>query len=296
MNYENIFDNYINLINKELENFLPKVCDTDKTIEQAMAYSLFSGGKRIRPVLMLAVCDMFSYDLSDAISFACAIEMIHTYSLIHDDLPAMDNDDLRRGKPTNHKVYGEGMAILAGDALLNKAFEVMIESIVKDPQNAHKKALAMNIVAISSGLNGMIGGQVIDLESEGVKTSEETLRRMHSLKTGALLKAPVLAAAFLAEVSQEEKNILGSYASNIGLAFQIKDDILDVEGETEKIGKKCGSDVNNNKSTFVSLHGLEKSKMLLRNITNEAITQIEYFGTKNFFLKELALRLSERIN
>jgi geranylgeranyl diphosphate synthase, type II len=288
------YSKYLTMVNGALEETFKDISKEREIIADAMRYSLLAGGKRIRPVLVLAVCDLFSYDLKEALPFAVAIEMIHTYSLIHDDLPAMDNDDLRRGKPTNHKVFGEGIAILAGDGLLNSAFELMAGSLLADPQHAFHKGKALHIVAKASGVEGMIGGQVIDLESEGVLVSEDLLRKMHALKTGALLKAPVMVGAELSEASQEEKEALETYAAKIGLAFQIKDDILDVEGDTIILGKPVGSDGENNKSTFVSLLGLEKSKELLRNITKEAVDSLAVFGERALFLKLLAEKLANR--
>lgn len=296
MDFDSKYKEYLNIVNQGLEEFLPLKEGNKKTIHEAMRYSLMAGGKRIRPVIALGVCDIFEYDLAEALPFACAIEMIHTYSLIHDDLPSMDNDDLRRGKPTNHKVYGDAMAILAGDGLLNLAFEVMSASMIKDKDTAYRKVFAMNVIANASGINGMIGGQVIDIESEGKLICEDTLREMHSLKTGALLRAPVLAASYLCGLDQRERSILDVYASRIGLAFQIKDDILDVEGDTQKLGKSCGSDENNKKSTFVSLFGLDKSRQLLDQVTQEAIESISYFGTRTAFLEQLAKKLAQRDN
>ena len=296
MDFDAKYKEYLELVNKGIEDFLPTHEGKRKTIFDAMRYSLLAGGKRIRPVLALAVCDIFNHDLHDVMPFAVAIEMIHTYSLIHDDLPAMDNDDLRRGRPTNHKVYGEAVAILAGDGLLNLAFEVMSASIIKVKESAHRKAFAMNVVSNASGIHGMIGGQIIDLESEGEKVSEETLREMHFLKTAALLRAPVLASSYICGLDQKERNVLDIYASRIGLAFQIKDDILDVEGDTQLLGKPKGSDEINQKSTFVSIFGLDESKRLLQKVTDEALESIAYFGHRAEFLEELAKKLSEREN
>jgi geranylgeranyl diphosphate synthase type II len=294
MRFKESYKEYLDIVNDGLEKYLPIIEGDRKIIFEAMRYSLMAGGKRIRPILTLAVCDMFKFDLKEALPFALAIEMIHTYSLIHDDLPAMDNDDLRRGMPTNHKVYGEAMAILAGDGLLNYAFEIMSGSVVKDKENAFGKSMALNVIAKLSGVNGMIGGQVIDIESSGKNISKERLRGMHELKTGALLRAPVLCATYLCGLSEKERNLLDIYASKIGLAFQIKDDILDVEGETEKIGKPCGSDEYNHKVTFVSLFGVDESKKLLQSVTEEALESISYFGDRAVFLTELAKMLSNR--
>jgi geranylgeranyl diphosphate synthase type II len=282
------------MINESLEETFKDISEERQTIANAMRYSLLAGGKRIRPVLVLAVCDMFSYELKKAIPFALAIEMIHTYSLIHDDLPAMDNDDLRRGKPTNHKVFGEDIAILAGDGLLNGAFELMATSLIEDPYTAYDKGKALQILAKAAGVDGMIGGQVIDVQSEGILVNEDILRKMHELKTGALLKAPVMVGAELSGASSEERERLETFAAKIGLAFQIKDDILDVEGDTQTLGKKVGSDGENKKSTFVTLFGLGKSKEILKNTTKEAVDSLAIFGDKALFLKLLAEKLADR--
>lgn len=279
--YQNIVNNFLDECIKENELI-------EKSIYSAMRYSLLAGGKRLRPVLSLAVCDMLGGSIEEVTPFACAIEMIHTYSLIHDDLPAMDNDDFRRGRPTNHKVYGEALAILAGDGLLNMAFELMLNSTSNNCNNIENKVKAMAYIAKASGVRGMIGGQVVDIESENTEVTVETLEYMHRCKTGALIKAPVVSAAIICGASLEEQQKLEKYAEGIGLAFQIKDDILDVEGNIEKLGKKVGSDAANKKTTYVSLYGLEKSKQMLKNTTEEAIRNLEGFGTKAAFLKELA--------
>ncbi|HEX9061700.1 MAG TPA: farnesyl diphosphate synthase, partial [Clostridia bacterium] len=230
----------------------------------------------------------------DILPFACAVEMIHTYSLIHDDLPAMDNDDYRRGRLTNHKVYGEAIAILAGDALLNLAFETMINHIARKTSNILSGVKAMQVISDASGAAGMIGGQVVDLENEDKEISGDLLRYMHSRKTGALIKAPVMAAAIVCNANPEQMEYLKVFSEKIGLSFQIKDDILDIEGDFDTLGKSIGSDIANNKSTFVSLYGLNESKALLRSTTQEGINAIESFGEKAEFLKELAEYLINR--
>lgn len=279
--YQDIVNNYLEECIKENESI-------EKSIYSAMRYSLLAGGKRLRPVLSLAVCEMLGGNLDEVLPFACAIEMIHTYSLIHDDLPAMDNDDYRRGKPTNHKVYGEALAILAGDGLLNMAFELMLDSTSSNCNNIENKVKAMAYIAKSSGVRGMIGGQVVDIESENTEVSIESLEYMHRHKTGALIKAPVISSAIICGASDEDLQSLENYAEGIGLAFQIKDDILDVEGSSEKLGKKVGSDISNKKTTYVNLYGLEKSTQMLKRTTEESIKSIKKFGTKAAFLRELA--------
>ncbi|NLL04515.1 MAG: polyprenyl synthetase family protein [Clostridiaceae bacterium] len=278
---------YTDMVNDFLDKSIKEKDLLEKSIYTAIRYSLLAGGKRLRPTLALAVCDMLGGDLEEVLPYACAIEMIHTYSLIHDDLPAMDNDDYRRGKLTNHKMFGESLAILAGDGLLNMAFEVMLESTSSKPNNLENKIKAMAYIAKSSGIRGMIGGQVIDTESENKEISIETLEYIHRYKTGALIKAPVVSAAIICNATDEESQSLEKFAEGLGLAFQIKDDILDVEGSTEKLGKKVGSDASNKKTTYVSLYGLEKSKQMLNKTSEEAITNLQKFGTKAAFLKEL---------
>jgi geranylgeranyl diphosphate synthase type II len=244
--------------------------------------------------MAMACCEMLGGNLTDVMPFACAIEMIHTYSLIHDDLPSMDNDDYRRGKLTNHKVYGEGFAILAGDALLNKAFETTLEQTLKNNIDSTRALHAMSVIANSSGIEGMIGGQVVDLESENKAIDKETLNYMHIHKTGALIIASLKVGAIIAGASEEEIKMLEVYGYNIGLAFQVKDDILDVEGNKEKLGKAVKADAKNDKSTFVSLMGIEKAKKELKRFTDKSLKSLDYFGDRNEFLKQLTLYLSER--
>lgn len=288
MNFKQQLQDKITLIDKHLEKYLPQQYNEQKDIYEAMRYSLFAGGKRLRPAITLACCEMLGGNLEDAMPFACALEMIHTYSLIHDDLPAMDNDDYRRGKPTNHKVYGEALAILAGDALLNKAFEITTSAeFIKDipPQTA---IAAVAAIAQASGTEGMIGGQVVDMKSENQKIDQAQLTYMHSHKTGALIIASAKVGALIAQASQEQMETLTMYAHNIGLAFQIKDDILDVEGSQEKLGKPIGSDTTNQKSTFVTLAGLEEAKKQVTSLTQDAIQRLEIFGQDAHFLIQLA--------
>jgi len=263
-------------------------------LKEAMLYSLMAGGKRLRPVLALATAEIFGKELQEVLAYACSIEMIHTYSLIHDDLPAMDNDDYRRGKLTNHKVFGEAMAILAGDALLNLAYENMLKDALTSDNS--RKLKAISIIAEYAGALGMIGGQVIDLDSEGKIVDSDKLKAMHRLKTGALIKAPVVSAAIICGADVTELKLLSSYAANLGLAFQIKDDILDVEGSIEDMGKNPGSDALCEKSTYVTMYGLDKSKKLLEDVTNEGVSFLESFDIKAEFLKELAMSLVRRSN
>lgn len=264
-----------------------------KRIYEAMGYSLMAGGKRIRPILSLAVCDMLKGDKKEVISFAGAIELIHTYSLIHDDLPCMDNDDYRRGKPTNHKVFGEAMAVLAGDGLLNLAFETMLEDTLKDDTKTSHRLKTAYMISVASGTKGMIGGQVIDMESEKTDIPYDVLCQMHKKKTGALIKASVLAPALLLNTEKYILSKLEVYADNIGLAFQIKDDILDFEGNSEIVGKSIGSDTANNKSTFISILGVEKAKELLKTSVKNAVNALDKIDN-NDFLTQIAFFIAER--
>ncbi len=294
MEFKARFSKWTETVNTALESYIVLKDVPESIIYNAMKYSISAGGKRLRPVLALAAGEMLGGDEKDTLPYACAIEMIHTYSLIHDDLPAMDNDDFRRGKPTNHKVYGEAMAILAGDALLNKAFELMLQYTLSRNDKLPERIKTMEIIARASGTAGMIGGQVVDLEAEGRKISGDRLEYMHKCKTGALLKAPVLAAAALCGAGTAETGSLEEYAGKIGLAFQIKDDIMDVEGSLEDMGKASGSDAAKEKATFVSLYGIEKSKNMLKDTITGAVEALDAFGTKAFFLKELAYYIQSR--
>ncbi len=267
---------------------------SEKKLIEAMRYSITGGGKRIRPVLTLAIAKMMSKNALEVMPFAAAIEMVHTYSLIHDDLPAMDNDDYRRGKLTNHKVFGEAMAILAGDALLNEAFDLLLNSAIQSGEKMEQFIKASLIVASAAGKQGMIAGQVIDMDSEGKQTSEVTIKDMHKKKTGALIKASILAPAVYFGASAEYIKALTSYAENIGVAFQIKDDILDVESTTEELGKAVGSDEKNKKTTYVSLYGLDGAKAMLLDVTQRAINDLGIFGDSAWFLQEIAQYFANR--
>ena len=294
MNFKEKQLHFVEIIEENLAKCIKIENQYYPKLMEAMQYSLMAGGKRLRPVLTLSTAEMFGKAPQEVLAYACSIEMIHTYSLIHDDLPAMDNDDYRRGKLTNHKVFGEAMAILAGDALLNLAYENMIKDAMTS--NNSRKLEAMGIIAEYAGAFGMIGGQVIDLESEGKKVESDKLKTMHRLKTGALIKAPVESAAVICGANDKELKLLSNYATNLGLAFQIKDDILDVEGTIEDMGKKPGSDALCEKSTYVTMYGLDKSKKLLEDVTNEGVSFLEAFDTRGQFLKELALSLVLRSN
>ncbi|WP_304339932.1 polyprenyl synthetase family protein [Metaclostridioides mangenotii] len=270
-----------------LNEYMPKEEGYQKSVIEAMNYSLSAGGKRLRPILTLEACKIVGGNEEDAIPFAVAIEMIHTYSLIHDDLPALDNDDLRRGRPTNHKVYGEAMGILAGDALLNYAFEIMLKGSL-GKNNPEKYLRAVYEIARHAGIYGMIGGQVVDVESEDKKIGKEKLDYIHNNKTAAMIIGCMRAGAIVGGADQVELESVTNYAKNIGLSFQIVDDILDIVGDEEKLGKKVNSDIENNKSTYPSLLGLEKSRDIATELISDAKNSIETTFESADFLKGLA--------
>lgn len=264
----------------------------NKIAYDAMSYSLNIGGKRIRPILLLLTYGLFNKNYENVMPMAGAIEMIHTYSLIHDDLPCMDDDDLRRGSPTNHKVFGEAMAVLAGDGLLNEAFNVMFKYCEDKDNNAIK---ACRVLSNAAGVEGMIGGQVVDILSEGKNITSYELEYMHKNKTGALIKAAVVCGAILAGAEEKEVGIISEYGDKLGMAFQIKDDILDVVGDTKTLGKKVKSDENNNKTNCITYYGLEESIKMCDKITNECmqlIDSIENSDTSQ--LKKLTMFLLKR--
>ncbi|MDH5160083.1 polyprenyl synthetase family protein [Heyndrickxia oleronia] len=281
-------------MNKELENQLSAYIsnlNAPMIIKEAMDYSLQAGGKRIRPSLVFATIRSFGQNEMEGMSVACALEMIHTYSLIHDDLPAMDNDDLRRGKPTNHKVFGEAYSILAGDGLLTYSFQV----IAQDPKLSNdKKVKLMELLAISAGPEGMVGGQVADMLGENKSLTIDELEYIHKNKTGKLLLFAVKAGAIIADATNEQIDILAQYAENIGLAFQIRDDILDIEGNEETLGKPVGSDVENVKSTYPSLLSLNGAKKRLHYHTEKAKECIKTLNLHSNLLEEMASLIEVR--
>ena len=281
---------YSALVENGLNGLFPQEECRHSKIFEACRYSLLAGGKHIRAALLLEFYRLCGGRVEDAIPFACGLEMIHTYSLVHDDLPCMDNDDFRRGKPSNHKVYGYSTAMLAGDALLNRAFEVMLEQEIVPAERAMK---ATAYISRCSGVYGMIGGQVQDLAMEGRPATLEELREMVSLKTGALIRAACAAGVLLADGSDAQKQAAEDYAVAVGLAFQIQDDILDVVGDQAVLGKAIGSDIANEKTTFVSVYGLETCRSMVRNLTVEAEAAAETFADGGF-LKELAGYLANR--
>lgn len=266
MSFQSYMEAAIKEIDQEINQWLPPSQEYPEVLTESMRYSLFAKGKRLRPILLLATAEALCGKRREFLPAACAIEMIHTYSLIHDDLPAMDDDDLRRGIPTNHKVYGEANAILAGDALLTYAFYLIASMKI---EMEHAEAVQLELIrelSEAAGFRGMIRGQVADLLNEGKHASKEMLEFIHQNKTGAMLQAAVRMGARLGGASQHQLDALTRYASAIGLAFQIVDDILDVEGNTEVMGKSVGSDAALDKSTFVSLYGLEESKVKAREL------------------------------
>lgn len=269
--------------------------DAPPRLVEAMRYSLLAGGKRLRPILVIAASELFGLEAADVMPGACALEMIHTYSLIHDDLPCMDDDDLRRGRPTCHKVYGEAMAVLAGDALLTHAFALMAEQGDVARVGPARAMRATGELARAAGAAGMVGGQVEDLEWEGRQADEAQLRRIHSLKTGALFRAAVRMGGILAGAGEAELERLGRYAGHFGLAFQIWDDVLDVAGDAALTGKGVGRDARLDKSTYVSLHGLEGARQRAYRAVREALSELEPFGQAGWVLRALAESVVDRV-
>lgn len=292
MNIQEVFEEYKQLTEARLKELLPDKEVYPGVIHEAMAYSLFAGGKRFRPTLCLAGCEAVGGKNEDCLDAACALECIHTYSLIHDDLPGMDDDDYRRGKLTNHKVFGEGMAILAGDALLTVAFELLAN--MSNGQNEQQLLQVIKEIAVASGTMGMVGGQVVDLQSENTEPTEELLQYIHTHKTGALITASVRVGGILGGATEEELEQLSIYGEKLGLAFQITDDILDVIGDEAKLGKPVGSDEKNHKATYPALFGLEQSKIMAQQAVEDAIRAIDCFGEKAIKLELLAQYLISR--
>ncbi|MGI6752514.1 MAG: polyprenyl synthetase family protein [Anaerovoracaceae bacterium] len=285
------------LIEEHLLELLPEIDQKSVTLYDSMSYSLMAGGKRLRPILLLAACEFSGGDENSAIPYACALECIHTYSLIHDDLPSMDNDTLRRGRPTNHMVFGESMAILAGDGLLSSAFEIMFKDMLlyfDKPEKLNQRIRAAYAIAKGAGCQGMIAGQVADIENEGKICSKEMLDYIHLNKTAALIVSAVHAGAFLGSADNKMLSDLSCYAECMGLAFQVSDDILDIEGSAEEMGKNTGQDSSKSKSTFLSIYGMKEAKQCLKTLTQKAIDIMEpYYDEAEFFInlaKELEVR------
>lgn len=292
MNLSQFREHYEPAIQEELA-FLIQSLSIPDSLKDSMHYSLQAGGKRIRPILLLAVLEDLNVQHPDALKVAAAIEMIHTYSLVHDDLPSMDNDDLRRGMPTNHKVFGEAIAILAGDALLTYSFGIIARL---EHVSSEDKVQLMDLMSVSSGAEGMVGGQVLDIEGEEKQLDLKELEQVHRLKTGALLTFSILAGAILAKASLEEKLALGKFGEHLGLAFQIRDDILDVTGTSQELGKTAGKDESSEKSTYPSLLTLPKAKEKLDYHADEAIQSLRHLDADFRLLEELTELIVQRKN
>ena len=293
MEFKEQLTKYQKIINEELEKYLRKDEVPEKILNNSMEYSLMAGGKRIRPILIIATYEIFKNNIEKCMPYAVAIEMVHNFSLIHDDLPGIDNDDFRHGKPTNHKMFNEATAILAGDSLLNEAYIVISRDLKKSKiQELESKIKVFN--EFSLAVDRMIAGEYIDTEYEGKKISNEYLDYIHQNKTGALLRLCVKIGAILADADKTDLERLTNYAEKIGLAFQIKDDILSVEGDEKILGKPVGNDEKLEKCTYVSKYGLEESKKILEKITKEAIEEISIYEEKSEFLRQLALYIKER--
>ena len=273
------------VVDRALNGFLPKESAKPITIHKAMRYSIFAGGKRLRPVLTLASAEACGGYADAALPAACAVECIHTYSLIHDDLPCMDDDDLRRGRPTNHKVFGEGVAVLAGDALLTVAFEILAQAT---PTKRYGTAAQITELAHAAGSRWLVGGQVADLEGEGKKLSGVELQYIHRCKTAALLTASIRLGAMSANATPAQLKALTTFGQSVGLAFQIIDDILDVTQSSEKLGKTAGKDIDSQKATYPAIHGLDKSRKEARRLTAQAHRSLAIFSQRGTTLRALA--------
>ena len=291
---EYTFEDYRNIVEKHLMDFIPDVDHKSITLYESMKYSLSAGGKRIRPVLLLATCDFCGGSIEEALPYACALEYIHNYSLIHDDLPAMDNDEYRRGRKTTHVVYGEDMAILAGDALLNYAFETAVKAFVLEPEDSLTIGNAIRVLGEKAGIYGMLGGQVIDVKETGHAVSKDVLDTIYELKTGALIEAAMMIGAILGGASKEEVKTVERIASLVGLAFQVQDDILDVTSTQEELGKPIHSDEKNEKTTYVTLLGIDDAKKVVEEKSEEAISLLRTLPNENPYLEELLMELIHR--
>ena len=296
---ERSYQDYKEIIDAHLLDFIPNIDNKSISLYESMKYSLTAGGKRLRPILLLAACEFAGGDINEAIPYACAVEYIHTYSLIHDDLPAMDNDDLRRGLPTNHKIYGDALAILAGDGLLTTAFEAINKDMMMyfdNPEKMRKRISASFEIAKGAGCKGMVAGQVSDIEAETNDCSNEMLEYIHINKTAALIKSAIKAGLYLGNPSSDMLSQLDKYAENLGLAYQIADDILDVIGNPKELGKETGSDKKKNKTTYTSINGLEAAQDRLEQLTENAVEAIaDYYDNAEFF-RDLVLELKDRRN
>ena len=282
-----------NLVEARLLQLL-MIPDINETLKSAMSYSVMAGGKRIRPQLNIMANSLLDGDVNETLDIACAIELIHTYSLIHDDLPAMDNDELRRGKPTSHVMFGEAFAILTGDALLNIGFEVMLNNALKYPDNLLAHTRAIQAVAAGAGAQGMVSGQCGDIENEGQILTERELYFVHEKKTGALIEAALLSGLLLCNPTEQYINALQTFGKNIGLTFQITDDVLDIIGDVKSMGKTVGKDKAAKKFTFPTLYGVDKSLKIAEEKTQEAMDALSIFGEKAGPLRNLAAVVLKR--
>ena len=293
MDFKENLKKYQDIVNKNLQKHLRNKDCLEGVLNESMEYSLMAGGKRLRPILVIATYEIFKQDIEKCIPYSVAIEMVHNFSLIHDDLPGIDNDDFRHGKLTNHKKYNEATAILAGDGLLNNAY-IVISKDLKESSNEELERKIKVFNEFSIAVDRMIAGEYVDTEYEGKEITKEDLEYIHKNKTGALLKLCVRMGAILAGASDKDLEKLTSYAEKIGLAFQIKDDILSEEGDEKVLGKPVGNDKAMEKCTYVSKYGLKESKEILEKITKEAIEELKSYGNKAEFLKELALYIKNR--
>lgn len=282
------------VIDMALEKIIPKETDFPQSLHKAMRYTLFPGGKRIRPILAMAAYELVGGRGNGILPYACGLELIHTYSLIHDDLPALDNDDFRRGKPTSHRVFGEALAILAGDALLTEAFRLMSKEGLRGEMNSQAAMEAIDEISRSAGVTGMIAGQVVDIESEGKKVELPTLEFIHTHKTGSLILVSIRTGGRLGGAGDSEMEALTRYGKAVGLAFQITDDILDVEGSRASMGRAPGVDMAREKNTYPALLGLDESKRRCNELIGQAVAALELFGNKGGPLREIALYIGER--
>lgn len=292
--YTKQLEQYVTMLEEALPTYLPQSDTFHEPVSGAMSYACAEGGKRIRPVLLMEFCRICAGDVKAALPFACAMEMIHSYSLVHDDLPCMDNSPLRRGKPSVHAAYGEDMALLAGDALLNRAFETMLSRKSREGFEASVALEAASLLADAAGIRGMVGGQVIDLRSEGQNISLETLERLQEGKTSALLTAACEMGCVLGMAGDTKRLAARTYGRCVGLSFQIVDDILDAVSTADMLGKPVGSDEDNHKATYVTLLGVDKARALAQERTAEAISALSVFGDEADGLRKLAQALLTR--
>ena len=297
MEFRENLKNYQDIINNELGKYIKKEKCPEEILNNSMEYSLITGGKRLRPILVLATYELFKEDSEECMPFAIAIEMVHNFSLIHDDLPEIDNDDFRHGKPTNHKQFGHATALLAGDRLLNQAYIVISDEIIYSIENQYKEIFHSKVRAFkefTQAVDRMIAGEYLDTELEEKEISKQMLEYIHENKTGELLKLCVKMGAILADAPEKDIQRLSKYAEKIGLAFQIKDDILSEEGNPEETGKPVGNDKKLGKCTYVSYYGLDGAKKELDKIINDAIDELKIYGEKAEFLRQLAIYIKDR--